>query len=293
MTDDGITRRQFLTGSVVAGATLYVANASHAAGAARRPRSMVSRVSLGKTRLRPSYLAFGTGTKGWEKQSNQTRLGREPFIRLLQHAWDRGIRFFDCADIYGTHDYVREALRGKNRADYVLQSKTWWRTSKGIREDVDRFRRELGTDYIDLLHLHAVEAGTWPQDLRPAMEVLAKAKDEGAIRACGLSIHHFDALQAAATEPWVDVAVCRVNHTGQRMDAEPARVAPVLGQIRDAGKGVVAIKILAEGDIAAQREQSLRYVLGLDCVHAMVIGFESPQQVDEIIAIGNRILAGK
>jgi len=284
-----LTRRQFLAGTLATGA-VYAAGGQPAG--ARAARTMTDQVPLGRTGIRVSRLAFGTGTKGWEQQSNQTRLGGEAFGRLLRHAYARGITYFDAADIYGTHRYLRQALKGFPRASYVLSSKCWYRTTQGIQADLDRFLREVGSDYLDMMHLHAVTDATWPTDLRPLMEVLETAKQQGRIRAHGLSIHSLEAMQAAAACDWVDVAVCRVNHVGEKMDASPDQVVPVVRHLHQAGKGVVAIKLLGEGTIAAQRQDSLRFVLGLGCVDSLVIGFESTAQVDDLVKLGNRILAG-
>lgn len=285
-----LTRRQFLAGTLAGSAALY---SPGLLARGSRPASMTDRVTLGHTGIRPSYLGFGTGTRGWDKQSNQTRLGGAAFVRMIRHALEQGISYFDAADIYGTHYLLRSALRGVPREQVVLETKIWYRTSKGARQDLDRFRRELGTDYIDMVHIHAVSDAPWGPPIREAMDALAAAKEQGIIRAHGMSIHSLEALQAAAASPWVDMVLARINHRGQNMDGAPEVVVPVLQQLRAAGKGVSGIKILAEGALAGERQQSLRYVLGLDCVQAMLIGFESTEQVDDILRLGNALLAGR
>ncbi len=288
---DSLTRRQFLAGSLAAGAALGLPGLLQAA---KEPslRTMTDQVPLGSTGIEASYLAFGTGTKGWQKVSNQTKLGGAAFGRLLRHAYERGITYFDCADIYGTHYYLRAALRNVPRERYVIQTKIWYRTHQDAQDRLDTFRRELGTEYLDIVHLHCVDQGTWPVDLRPMMDTLARAKQQGVIRAHGVSCHSLPAMQAAAASPWVDIAVCRFNHAGEKMDGKPDDIAALLRGMRAAGKGVTAIKILGEGTIADQRQQSLEYVLRAKAIDAMVIGFEKPEEIDDIIERGNRILAG-
>lgn len=286
-----LTRRQFIAGSIAAGASLSAGSL----GAATDPRlkTLADRVELGRTGIRVSYLGFGTGTVGWNKQSNQTRLGTVEFARMVRHAFDAGVNYFDCADIYGTHPYIRASLKGIPRDQYVIESKYWYRDGRDVSECLDRFRRELNTDYLDVLLIHCVTGKRWQTELRGVMDFLEEAKQKKVIRAHGLSIHDLDTMKQASEDPWVDLAMCRINHIGEKMDAKPDEVVPVLKKLHAAGKGVTGIKILGEGKIADQRQDSLRYVLGLDCVDAVVIGFESKEQVDDILDLGKKALASQ
>lgn len=255
-----------------------------------RLRSLTDRVGLGSTGIKVSYLGFGTGTKGTGKRSNQTRLGIVEFSRIVRHAYDQGINYFDAADYYGTHEYLRSALKGIPREKYVLGSKIWYRTSKSAQDDLDRFLRELGTDYIDVLFIHCLTEPSWAADLHEMVDVLEAAKQKGIIRAHGISIHNLNVLKGVSDNPWVDICLARINPIGPFMDGKPEEVVQILEKIHGAGKAVTGIKILGEGKIADQREKSLRYVLGLECVDSIVIGFEAADQVDDILSIGRRIL---
>ncbi len=286
-----ITRRQFLAGTLATGAALYSADLPADSG--RSLKTLTDRVELGQTGIKASYLALGTGTKGWNKRSNQTKLGIVKFARMIRHAYDLGVNYFDAADTYGTHQYLRSALKGIPREKYVIQTKMWYRTSRNAHESLDRFLRELDTDYVDALLIHCVTEGTWATDLREVMDVLEAAKQKKIIRAHGLSVHTLAALKSAAENPWADIVLARINHTGAKMDAAPSEVVPVLKKMHGAGKAVTGIKILGEGTIADEREESLRYVLGLDCVDAITIGFESSEEIDDIVAKGEEILAGR
>lgn len=282
-----LSRRQFIAGSLAAGATLSAGDLL----AGPRIKSLTDRVELGRTGIEASYLGFGTGTIGWNKQSNQTKLGTVAFARMICHAFDQGVNYFDCADSYGTHPYLRASLKGIARDQYVLASKMWFRTDKDAQAQLDRFLRELNTDYIDILMLHCITEKNWQTDLRPMMDVLEEAKQKKRIRAHGISMHSLDVMKQAVDEPWVDLALCRINPVGEKMDGKPEEVVPVLKKLHEAGKGVTGIKILGEGKIADQREKSLRFVLGLDCVDTIIIGFESQAQVDDILKLGARALA--
>lgn len=284
-----LTRRQFIAGGVAAGAAFCAPELL--AESRGRIGSLADRVLLGRTGIKVSYLGFGTGTKGWKNQSNQTRLGTLKFTRMVRHAYEQGINYFDVADIYGSHQYLRAAMQGIPREDYVIESKIWYRTSKDAKDDLDRFLKELKTDYIDILLIHCVTEASWATDLRPMVDFLEEAKQKRRIRAHGISIHSLDVMKSAISDPWVDLTLCRINHSGAKMDAPPSQVVPVLKQIHAGGKAVTGMKILGEGTIADEREKSLRYVIGLDCVDAIVIGFESPEQVDDILALGRRVLS--
>lgn len=284
-----LTRRQFIAGSLAAGAALSAGGLDAASGP--KMKSLADRVQFGKTGITASYLGFGTGTVGWNKQSNQTRLGTVEFARMIRHAFDAGVNYFDCADIYGTHPYLRASLKGIPRDQYVIESKFWYRDGRDVKECLDRFRSELNTDYIDILLMHCVTGRKWQTELRGVMDFLEEANQKKIIRAHGLSMHDLDTMKQSADEPWVDLAMCRINHVGEKMDGKPDDVVPVLKRLHSAGKSVTGIKILGEGAIVDQREESLRYVLGLDCVDAVVIGFESKAQVDDILNLGKKALA--
>ena len=252
------------------------------------------RVPLGKTKIKVSRVGFGTGMRGGNRQSNQTRLGKETFEALLKMAYERGVRLFDVADLYGTHPYLASAMSKMPREDYVINTKIWWRRG-GIpekeRPDADivvkRFLKELKTDFIDSVLLHCVASEKWPQELRRQMDVLDELKHKGIIRAHGVSCHSLPALQAAADEPWVNSVNVRINAYGEKMDGPVEKVEPVVRKLHKAGKGVVGMKLIGEGAFRnsdEKRDNSVRYVLGLGCVDAMVVGFEKIQEVDDFAA---------
>src|SRR6185437_1502116 len=247
------------------------------------------RVSLGKTSLKVSRLCMGTGTNGVQHESNQTRLGRDTFDRLLRDALERGIRTFDCADQYGSHTYLAAAMKDVPREKYDIITKIrWFGRGEGQPDAnvfVDRFLKELSTDHIDLLLLHCLTSGNWPQEMRKQMDILSKYKEKGVIRALGVSCHSIPALEAAAAEPWVDSVHTRINPYGMSMDGSPERVIPVIKKIHAAGKGVVGMKIVGAGrlsDDSDRRQESVKFALGLGCVSILNVGFESPDQIDDL-----------
>jgi predicted aldo/keto reductase-like oxidoreductase len=288
-------RREFLAKSISGAGGLLLgtmyANAEKQQSSTFEP---YKKVLLGKTKIKVSRVGFGTGMRGGNRQSNQTRLGKEKFEGLLKTAYERGVRLFDVADLYGTHPYLASALRTMPREDYVINTKIWWRRG-GIpekeRPDADvvvkRFLKELKTDYIDVVLLHCVASEKWPQELRKQMDILDKLKHKGIIRAHGVSCHSLTALQAAVDEPWVDSVNVRINAYGKNMDGPVEKVEHVVKKLHKAGKGVVGMKLIGEGAFRnsdEKRNKSISYVLGLGCVDAMVVGFEKIEEVDDFAA---------
>lgn len=248
-----------------------------------RKLSAADTVVLGHTGIRTSRLAMGTGTVGFGHHSNQSALGVPGLSRLLLNGYDHGLRFFDTADAYGTHPHVAEALKHVPRDQVTVLTKSWSREPAAIRADLDRFRRELGTDYIDVFLMHCLSDANWTERYRGVMDVLSEAKQKGIIRAHGCSCHTIGALRASAKSPWVDVQLARVNPIGSHMDADPATVVGVLRTMKASGKAVVGMKILGQGDLSRRQDEALKYALSLSVLDAFTIGAESQAQQEDLI----------
>ena len=240
-------------------------------------------VTLGKTGIRTSRLAMGTGTVGYDHHSHQTALGVMGLSALLLNGYDHGLRFFDAADSYGSHPHVAEALKHVPRDKVTVLTKTFSRDPKQARADLDRFRRELGTDYLDVCLMHCVTEGDWTERYKGVMDVLSEAKEKGIIRAHGCSCHSIEALRAAAKSPWVEVDLVRINPIGSHMDADPETVISVLREMRAAGKGIVGMKIMGQGDMRGRQDEALKYALSLGLLDAFTIGAESKAEQEDLI----------
>jgi 1-deoxyxylulose-5-phosphate synthase len=259
--------------------------------------AVVDKVKLGKTGLTVSRIAFGTGSIGANQQSNQTRLGREAFTKIARHAWDRGIHFFDTADSYGSHTFVRDVLKELPREKTTLLSKIWttdsqWQKAGNVAETLDRFRKETGSEYFDILLMHYMTKGNWKEDKKAFMEGLSKAKQQGIVKAVGVSCHNWDAMKEAVEEPWVDVILARINPFGVHMDGTPEAVSGLLETAAKNGKGVLGMKIFGNGDKVKEeeREQSIRYALTKSNIHAMTLGMQSVDQVDDAVERAMRLV---
>ncbi|HVV00977.1 MAG TPA: aldo/keto reductase [Verrucomicrobiae bacterium] len=288
-------RREFLKKSAAGvGGMLLAGGIGTCLEAKSTPFEPYEKVALGRTGLKMSRVCMGTGVKGGHRESNQTRMGKEKFMTLLNEAYDRGVRVFDLADLYGTHPYLIPALKSIPRDKFIIITKIWFRPG-GIpekeRPDADvvipRFLKEIGTDYLDLVLLHCVTSAKWNQDLDRQMEILDKYKTKGVVRAHGVSCHSIEALETAAAESWVDSVHARINPYGMSMDGPAEKVVPVLRKIHGAGKGVIGMKIIGEGrlrDDDARRDESVRFALGLGCVDVLNVGFEKIEEVDDLAA---------
>ena len=289
-----LNRRQFLGALSLGTAHLMFHNPLY--GSAGRFTSMdpLQKVKLGKTGIETTLLGYGTGIHGGNRSSFLTRQDREKSIATLKYAYDRGVRMFDCADTYGTHGLVAEALKGMNREDIVLTSKIWTRDG-GIPEPerpdahlvVDRFRKELDTDYIDVVQLHCMVESHWTDHERKQMDILEDLKAKGVIRAHGTSVHSLEAMITGVNDPWVDVLHARINPFGIAMDKpDPEEVVEVIHQMHGSGRGVIGMKLVGNGDLRNESEkidQSLKFVLGLGSVDMIIVGFESETQIDNYL----------
>ena len=280
-----INRRKFLEQSVALGA---VAALPLDAFAAETPiRRATDVIELGPAKIKVSRMGVGTGTYGAGHSSNQLRsLGVDGVANMLKSAYDKGIFLWDTADSYGTHDAVKAALKTVPREKVTILTKTdAWNAAK-TKEDIDRFLKELGTDYIDILLLHTRMSPTWNEEDKGAMDVMAEAKQKKIIRAVGISCHSVEAMQVASKIPWLDVCMVRLNPAGERMDDSPEVVLPIVKQAKANGKGTIGIKVLGEGSLTdgKSHNDALRYALEKDALNCFSIGCESLKEVEDNIA---------
>jgi 1-deoxyxylulose-5-phosphate synthase len=280
-------RRDFLHRSSRAAAGALLASHSVARRLAAIPPlsqkfAATDTVTLGNTAIKTSRLAMGTGTVGAGKHSHQTALGMDGLPRLLLNGYDNGLRFFDAADSYGSHPHVAEALKHVDRSKVTMLTKSWARDPNEMRADVDRFRRELGVEQIDIVLMHCLTEADWTTRYRPVMDILEEAKHKKIIRAHGCSCHSIEALRAAAKSAWVEVDLARVNPVGAHMDADPDTVVSVLREMKAAGKAVLGMKILGQGALRDRQDEALRFALGLNVLDAFTIGAESISEQNDL-----------
>lgn len=276
-------RRDFLARGAAAAAALQTFPHHLFAQAARKEAS--DRIHLGPRKVNCSRLAIGTGTNGSNGSSDQTRkMGVAGLADMLKFGYDNGVTFWDSADQYGSHPHLREALKSVRRENVTILTKTHASTEAEMKADIDRFRRELNTDYLDVLLLHNMQRANWPDEKKGAMGVIDEAQSRGIVHTKGTSCHTLEALKTSAASKWVEVDLARFNPAGVLMDAQPELVYGVLKQMKATGKGVIGMKILGAGELRARVDECLQYALAhsgvIDC---FTIGAEGPSELADLI----------
>ncbi len=273
-------RRNFMKHASAAAGVLVISPFGISSDSTKGKKYISDKVILGKTGIEVSRLAMGTGTNGYGKSSNQTRqLGIKGLGDLLRTAFDMGVFFWESADQYGSHPHVKEALKYVPREKVVLLTKTHASSESEMNADLDRFRTELGTDYIDIVLLHCMMDKNWPDKKQGAMNILEKAREKKLIRAHGVSCHTLEALQSAAASPWVQIDLARINPAGAEMDAGVPTVTAILKQMKQSGKSVMGMKIFGAGQLTDRKDECLKFALAQEYLDCFTIGMESKEQL--------------
>ena len=276
-------RRDFILSTLIATGAISLSKFPHHLYAGTEKKYPWDRIKLGNTGVEVSRMAMGTGTNGGGGGSNQTRqLGIKGLADLLHATYDEGITFWDSADQYGTHPHLKAALKVVPRDKVVIMSKTHAGTSEEMNSDLERFKKEIGTDYIDIILLHAITDLNWRNNLKGAMEFLSEAKEKGTVRMVGISCHSLSALQAAAEEPWIELDLARWNPGGMHMDADVSVVEKVLTKMKADGKSVMGMKVLGQGDLLDKKDECLQFQLGTSFIDCFTIGIESFEQFKDL-----------
>jgi hypothetical protein len=290
------SRREFLW------AGLGAAAAARGLAQTRTQRLASDWVPLGKSGVKVTRLAFGTGTHGGRVQRE---LGQEGFTRLVRYAYDQGIRFFETADTYGgMHDMLGIALKGLPRDSYRLMTKYRTPNQGDPLPKFDTYRKQLNTEYFDIMLLHCVRPPTWDTDYRDMQDACEEAKHRKVILSHGASVHGLPALRKFPGNRFLEIAMIRMNHNGTRMDVESAtepsgdaignvdEVVAHTKKVHAEGMGVISMKLAGEGRFTRpeDREAALKHTMNLGCVDSVTIGFKNTQEIDEAIARMNRVM---
>ena len=291
------TRRDFLKSSLAA---TFLAGTGGVIPARAARRSATDWVTLGNSGVKVTRLALGTGTFSGRVQRE---LGQEEFTRLVRYAYDHGIRFFETAESYGgMHQMLGIALKGIPRDSYKLMTKYSMRASDDPQEKIDRYRRELNSEYFDILLMHCVRNPQWPEQTARVQDAFSEAKAKKVILSHSASVHGLPALAAFPGNKWLDIAMIRMNHAGVKMDTPDARdtndkgdVDQVVAQTKKVhaqGAGVISMKLVGEGQFTTleQREAAMKFAMGLGVVDSVTIGFKSTAEIDETLARMDRVL---
>jgi predicted aldo/keto reductase-like oxidoreductase len=233
---------------------------------------------------------MGTGSHGYNTSSDQTRLGMDKFKQLAHYCYERGISFYDMAEGYGSMPFVGEAAKTLPREKLTFLTKMWTHANdskeiENVAQKIDSYRKMLKSDYIDVLFMHCLMQGDWNETRTHYMDGFSRAKQDGILKAVGVSCHNIDALREAVVNPWVDVIMARINPFGALMDGTPDEIKEILATALKNGKGVIGMKIFGEGKHVKdeEREQSIRYALNTVKVDCLTLGMDSVAQIDDAI----------
>lgn len=282
------SRRDFLKTGLAA--TLLGGLAGTTARAAKR--TATDWVTLGKSGVKVTRLAFGTGTFSGRVQRE---LGQDQFTRLVRHAYDNGIRFFETSETYGgMHEMLGIALKGIPRDSYRLMSKVTTRQGVDPQAKIDELRKLANTDYFDIMLMHYQHVATWPTDTVRWQDGILEAQSKKAVLGHGASVHGLPALRKFPGNQWLDIAMIRMNHKGAHMDAEdfntrgPGDVSEVVQHTKEVhkqGMGVISMKLAGEGQFTTRddRQKALKFAMDTGVVDSVTIGYKSIAEIDEAI----------
>ncbi|HEY1946537.1 MAG TPA: aldo/keto reductase [Bryobacteraceae bacterium] len=258
-------------------------------------------VTLGKSDVKVTRLAFGTGTMSGRVQRE---LGQDQFTKLVRYAHERGIRFFETAESYGEmHKMLGIALKGVPRDSYRLMTKVTT-THAGVdpQQKIDELRKLANTEYFDVMLLHWQHVASWPTDSARWEDAIQQAQSKKIVVGRGASVHGLPALRQVPENKWLEVAMIRMNHRGTAMDAEDyntaglGNVTEVVSHVKQAradGMGVISMKLVGEGRFTerADRQAAMKYAFRNAGVNCVTVGYKNTAEIDEAIENLNQALA--
>ena len=282
------SRRDFLRTGLAA---TFLGTASRFPALAQRG-SATDMVTLGKSGVKVSRLAFGTGTFSGRVQRD---LGQEGFTRLVRYAYDHGIRFFETAESYrGMHEMLGIALKGIPRDTYQIMTKMTTRPEGDPLAKVDELRKAINSDYFDVALMHYQHFATWPQDTVKWQDGILEANHKKMVKGYGASVHGLPALRQFPGNKWLQIAMMRTNHKGVKMDAEDfntsglgnvSEVEQHAKKVRTEGMGLIGMKLCGEGAFTNRedRQAAMKFAFQQAGVNAVTVGFKSPAEIDEAL----------
>lgn len=236
---------------------------------------------LGSTGLKVSRMCFGVLTVG----PLQANLSIDEGAEVIRYALEHGVNFMDTAQYYETYPYIRRALRGY-RGEAYISSKSYAYTEEMMAESVEQARRELDRDVVDIFMLHEQESALTIKGHWEAYEYLLKCKDQGIIKAAGISTHTIAGVKAAALIPEIDVIHPLYNVSGVGIvDGTAAEMAAAINEASKAGKGIYSMKPLGGGNLLKNTEEAFNFVLGNHDLDAIAVGMKTTAEVDMNISL--------
>ncbi|MCX8171632.1 MAG: aldo/keto reductase [Candidatus Bathyarchaeota archaeon] len=238
---------------------------------------------LGKSGLLVSRLCIGTD---YSDIYGRSLIGSD----ILVKGFEMGVNFWDSSESYGSYPSIREAVRKIGREKVVITSKSYSRSVEGARKDLEDALREIGTGYLDIFMLHAVDTLDDFNSRRSVLEFLLKAKKDGVIRAVGVSTHSSVLAMEIARFPEIDVVLTVLNIEGLNIrEGSLEDMRRAIKTLYDNGKGIYLMKVLGRGRLAERAKEALRYAFRAPYVHAVSVGIKSIGELEEAVKIEEEV----
>lgn len=242
----------------------------------------IKRVKLGNTDIEVSRICFGSLTM----TPFQANLATKDGAYLIEYAYDKGINFIDTAEIYENYNYINLALKGIKRENFHIATKTYAYTKEMAKESLELALKQLNTDYIDIFLLHEQESVHTVRGHFEAIEYFLRAKEEGKIRAIGISTHRIEGAMAARDVKEIEILHPIVNKQGLGIqDGTIEDMLKVLKEVHEKGKGIYGMKPLGGGHLISDVESAFNFVKNIPYIDSMAIGMQSRDEIDANVSL--------
>ncbi len=243
---------------------------------------MLYKSLLGDTGLSVSRLCFGSLTMG----PLQKKLSPEEGGRLLRYGFERGINFVDTAELYETYPHIKSALEGIPRQQYVIATKSYAYSKETAEESLNKALKEMNTDYVDVFLLHEQESELTIKGHYEALEFFIRKKEEGYIKAVGISTHRIAGVEASLKYKEIQVLHPIVNKAG--LGIQDGTIEEMLSALEKAhlqGKGIYGMKPLGGGNLLRSFKECFDFVLDIPYLHSIAVGMQSNEEIDMNISM--------
>ena len=243
--------------------------------------------TLGKTGFKISRICFGTLTIGPLQKNYSITQG----VEILKQAAENGINFFDSAELYETYPYLNGLLKAV-KTPVIIATKSYAYTFEGMMDSIEKARREIGRDYIDIFLMHEQESALTIKGHDLAWEALLTAKEMGIVKAIGISTHHVQGVSAAKNLTGIDVIHPLINYKGLGIvDGTVEEMLKEIKSARDQGIGIYAMKALGGGNLSSNYLEALQYVFAIKELDSVALGMQNLLEIQAncMILNGNQI----
>lgn len=242
-------------------------------------------IKLGNTDIEVSRLCFGALVIG----PLQINLSVKEGASVILKGFEKGINFIDTAELYGTYPHIREAVKTWRKRP-IISTKSYAYSWEGAKMSLEKARKELDMDVIDIFLLHEQESRHTLRGHREALDYYISQKEKGVIRAVGVSTHNVEVVEACSEMPEIDVIHPLINLRGIGIgDGTVEEMLAAIKKASNAGKGIYSMKPLGGGNLLNIFHQCLDFILNIPYIHSIAVGM----QTEDEVLMNVRIFEGK